>query len=134
MEISKIWIDDDAVNVQTPDGRVGRELFSDYPRLCNAPREALEDFSVDNFGIHWNRLNEDLCFEGFFKEKHENPLYKLFMSLPEINVAALARRLGMGQGEMARYTAGSENPPKEKMEKIVDELKKIGAELLDVSL
>ena len=97
MEIAKIWLTDDAVHIRTADGREAKELFADYARLRNAPREALEDYTADAFGIHWNLLNEDLAFENFFQEKHDNPLYRLFLNYPEINVSAVARRLGISQ-------------------------------------
>lgn len=134
MEVTKVWIKDDAVHIRTADGREAKELFADYSRLRNAPREALEDFTLSPFGIHWNLLNEDLCFDSFFEEKHHTPLYKLFLSFPEINVAALARRLGISQSTMAQYTSGSLQPSKECETAIVSELKKIGSELQHASL
>ncbi len=113
----------------TADGREAKELFSDYARLRNAPREALEDYVSDAFGIHWPQLDEDLAFDNFFQEKHRNPLYHLFLAHPEINVSALARRLGISQSLMAQYVSGGKKPSKERTDVIVGELRKIGAEL-----
>lgn len=129
MEITKIWLTDDAVHIRTADGREAKELFADYARLRNAPREALEDYTADTFGIHWNLLNEDLAFENFFQEKHDNPLYRLFLNHPEINVSAVARRLGISQSLMAQYIGGGKKPSAERANAIVDVLRKIGAEL-----
>lgn len=133
MDITKIWLTDDAVHIRTAEGREAKELFADYARLRNAPREALEDYTSDSFGIHWNQLDEDLSYESFFKEKHENKLYKLFMSFPEINVSALARRLGIQQSLMAQYIGGSKKPSKERQDAILAELRKIGNELMSAS-
>ena len=129
MEISKIWITDTAVHILTADGREAKELFADYARLRNASREDLEDYTVDTFGIHWNTLNEDLSFESFFRVKKSNPLYKLFLAHPEINVSALARRLGISQSLMAQYVSGSKKPSQERIDAIVGELRQIGHEL-----
>ena len=134
MDVTKIWLTDDAVYIRTTDGKEAKELFADYARLKNASREALEDYTSDSFGIHWNQLDEDLSFESFFKEKHENKLYKLFMSFPEINVSALARRLGIQQSLMAQYIGGSKKPSKERQDAILAELRKIGNELMSASI
>lgn len=129
MEVTKIWLTDDAVHIRTADGREAKEQFANYARLKDAPREALEDYTADAFGIHWNLLNEDLAFENFFQEKRETPLYRLFLSHPEINVSALARRLGISQSLMAQYIGGAKKPSAKRIETILGELRKIGAEL-----
>lgn len=134
MEVTKIWLTDDAVHILTADGKEAKELFADYARLRNATRAELEDYTSDAFGIHWNQLNEDLSYECFFKEKHENPLYKLFLTFPEINVSALARRLGIQQSLMAQFIGGSKKPSKERQDAIIAELRKIGSELMAASL
>lgn len=134
IEITKIWLTDEAVHIRTADGRESKELFADYARLRNASKEALEDYTSDAFGIHWNQLNEDLSFECFFQKKKANPLYKLFLSHPEINVSALARRLGISQSLMAQYIGGEKRPSEERANAIVGELHKIGTELLTATL
>lgn len=134
LEVTKIWLTEDAVHIRTADGREAKELFADYARLRNVPRTDLEDFTTDEFGIHWPKLNEDLSFEGFFMKKKDNPLYKLFLTFPEINVSALARRMGISQSLMAQYIGGGKKPSREREQAIVDELKKIGGELMNAAL
>ncbi|MDE7347234.1 MAG: DUF2442 domain-containing protein [Muribaculaceae bacterium] len=65
-DIHRIWIGDDAIWIETTDGRVGCEYFASYSRLHNAGREALEDYTLSYYGIHWPELDEDLSFDGFF--------------------------------------------------------------------
>lgn len=129
MTIKKIWLTENAVHILTEDGREGKELFSNYPRLRNATRHELEDFTADSFGIHWNALNEDLCYEGFFEHKPTNKLSALFTSFPEINVSAFARRLGISQSLMAQYLGGIKTPSPEREAAIFNELRAIGQEL-----
>ena len=38
-----------------------------FPRLQNATIEQRENYELSPFGIHWEELDEDLSFEGFFK-------------------------------------------------------------------
>lgn len=66
-QVDKISITDRAVVVRFKDGTVGKEIFSDYPRLAKATPQDREDFTVSHFGLHWSSLDEDLSFEGFYK-------------------------------------------------------------------
>lgn len=129
MTIEKIWITDTAVWIRTVDGREACEKFSDYPRLKFATRAQRENYSADAFGIHWEEIDEDLSFEDFFRQKSSNTLYELFMAHPEINVSAVARRLGMAQSLLAQYISGTKRPSDERMECIKAEIRQIGAEL-----
>ena len=132
MNIEKIWFTDSAVWIRTDDGREARELFSDYPRLRNASVEALQNYTTDDFGIHWPELDEDLSFEGFFDKRGTTALYKLFMAHPELNVSALARRMGISQSLMAQYISGAKKPSEKRMALIMDTIRAVGKELMAV--
>lgn len=67
LKIDKIWLTDTAIWIQTVDGRKASERFADYPALCNATAAEREAYTCSPYGIHWEKLNEDLCFEGFLK-------------------------------------------------------------------
>ena len=69
MKIEKIWLTENAVWIRTEDGREACELFADYPRLRDASVEQLVNYDYDDFGIHWEDLDEDLSFEGFSTNK-----------------------------------------------------------------
>ena len=97
MKIEKVWLTETAVWIRTDEGKEACELFADYPRLRYATKEQLVDFTTDDFGIHWEELDEDLSFEGFFEKQEPTALYQLFMAHPELNVSALARRMGISQ-------------------------------------
>ena len=129
VNIEKVWTTKTAVWIRTADGREMCEQFSDYPRLRCATQAQRENYTRDNFGIHWAEIDEDLNFECFFKQKHTNPLYELFMSHPEINASAVARRMGMSQSLLAQYISGSKTPSDERLEHIKAVIRQIGAEL-----
>lgn len=132
-EVSKVWISDGAVHILTADGREASELIADYPRLRFATEQQLHNYEVDAFGIHWPELNEDLCFESFFRKKTPNSLFLLLMAHPEINAASLARRIGLSQMEMAKAITSSNEPGKELMDQVVSAMRAIGEELIEVS-
>lgn len=46
--------------------RFGRNALQTIPRLRYATKAQREDFEYDNLGIHWEKLDEDLSFEGSF--------------------------------------------------------------------
>lgn len=130
--VEKIWITDSAVWIKTADGREACEKFSDYPRLRYATQQQREKYTADAFGIRWEEIDEDLSYEGFFRSKPTNTLYDLFMSHPEINASAIARRLGMAQSLLAQYISGAKKPSNERLELIKSEIRKIGKELSSI--
>jgi transcriptional regulator with XRE-family HTH domain len=87
---------------------------------------------VSEYGIHWRELDEDLSFEGFFREKKSNPLYDLFIAHPELNASAVARRLGLSQSLFAQYVSGTKKPSKQRFDEIIETIREIGCELMTV--
>ena len=67
--IDKVWIDKEAVYIQTNKGKIYNEHFADYPRLRDASQKQRNNFEYDNIGIHWEEINEDLSFNGFMCKK-----------------------------------------------------------------
>ncbi len=135
VDVQKVWVDDKFVHILTADGIERRERIDNYESLRNATKEQLQDYEVDNIGIHWEQLDEDLSFEGFFMTDNwddKTELYRIFKSVPEINVAGVARRLGIQQSLMAAYIAGTKSPSKERYNQIINELHSIGKVLLEV--
>lgn len=130
--IEKVWLTDTEVWIRTTDGKEAYEKFSDYQRLKFATPKQRENYEVDKFGIRWKELDEDLSFEGFFQEKKSNPLYDLFIAHPELNAAAIARRLGMSQSLFAQYVSGTKKPSKKRFDEIIETIRSIGRELISV--
>lgn len=131
--VDKVWLTDTAVWIRTVDGQEACEMFASYQRLKFATPEQRANFKVDDLGIHWEALDEDLSFEGFFQKKELNPLYDLFITHPELNAAAIARRLGMSQSLFAQYVSGTKKPSKKRFEDIIETIRSIGRELVTVS-
>lgn len=130
--VDKVWLTDTAVWIHTVEGKEACEKFADYQRLKFATPKQRTDFEVDEFGIRWKELDEDLSFEGFFQEKKSTPLYDLFIAHPELNAAAIARRLGMSQSLFAQYVSGTKTPSKKRFEDIIETIRSIGRELIAV--
>ena len=129
ISVDKVWVTDNEVCIRTSDGREAREKFADYPRLRFATQEQRGNFTLSGDGIHWPDIDEDLSFEGFFMEKPSNPLYKLFISHPELNASSIARRMGMSQSLFAQYVSGTKKPSKERLDAIFETVHSVGREL-----
>ena len=132
IDIERIWLTDDAVWIRTKDGREARELFRDFPRLADADKDVLSSFVADEYGISWPDLDEDLSYEGFFDARDVNDLYEFFKSHPELNVSAIARRMGISQSLFAQYISGMKKPSAERFDEILSTIREIGRELMDV--
>lgn len=133
IKIEKVWLTDTEVWIRTTDGAEAYEKFSEFPRLKFATPEQRNNFTLSNEGIHWSDIDEDLSFEGFFRERKSNPLYELFINHPELNASAIARRLGMSQSLFAQYISGTKKPSKERLEEIFEAIRTVGRELCAVS-
>ena len=131
-KIVKIWLTDNEIYIQTADGKTASERFADYPRLKYATAEQRNDYTADDFGIHWERLDEDLGFEGFFQKKNDSLLYRLFMEHPELNASAVARRMGISQSLFAQYISGTKKPSEKRLNEILTTMKEIGKELMAI--
>ena len=131
-KIEKIWLTDDAVWIRTADGREACEKFCDYPRLRYATSEERANYTADDYGLRWEDIDEDLSFEGFFDKQPTTELYKLFMAHPELNVSAIARRMGISQSLMAQYISGKKKASEARLKRILDTVREIGHELIAV--
>lgn len=132
LRIEKVWIASNAVWIRTTDGQEACEYFDDYTRLKYATKDQRENFISDDFGITWPDLDEDLSYEGFFKPKNKTELYRVFIEHPELNVSAIARRMGISQSLFAQYISGLKKPSKERLDSIYATLREIGQELIDI--
>lgn len=134
IKIEKVWLTDTEVWIRTTDGVEAYEKFSEFPRLKFATPEQRNNFTLSDDGIHWEEINEDLSFEGFFRERKLNPLYELFINHPELNASAIARRVGISQSLFAQYISGVKKPSQERLENIMKMIHKVGQELISIQI
>lgn len=58
---------------------------------------------------------------------------KVLLLHPELNLAAVARRMGMKQSLLAAYVCGTKKPSASREEEIKETLRQIGRELIGIS-
>ncbi len=132
IDIEKVWLTDTEVWIRTTDGKEACEKFAEFPRLKFATPEQRADFTLSNDGIHWKEIDEDLSFDGFFRERPSNLLYDVFIAHPELNASAIARRLGMSQSLFAQYISGTKKPSEKRTKEILNTLRQIGHDLTQI--
>lgn len=71
MEISKIWFDNNSIFLETKKGIRKSMPLEWFPKLEKATNEQRLNYELSPFGIHWEQIDEDLSFEGFFEFKKE---------------------------------------------------------------
>lgn len=134
MIITKIWFENDRIYGLTDDGRTLWQSLLYYRHLRYATDEEREQYRIGHFGIHWEKLDEDVSFESFeYDDPEPVGISKFFLSHPEINASAIARRLGIQQSLFAAYINGTKKPSKEREEMILNEIRALGAELQNTS-
>ena len=137
IDIKKVCVDNEFVTIETKQGQVRSVAIADFRLLQNATPTQLQDYEVGKFGIHWEELNEDLSFEGFFTQTPEEltpDIARIFNSFPEINLSAIAKRIGINQSLMAKYKCGILKPSNKRLKEIETALHELGSELLAVNL
>ncbi len=65
-DIKKIGFTAKSIYIETQDGVKKSLAFKYFPRLQQATPKQRANYTLSAFGIHWEELNEDLSFEGFF--------------------------------------------------------------------
>lgn len=130
MKFKRIWFADDRIYGETSEGKIVWQSLLYYKRLRNATPQQRENYEMDDEGIHWEDIDEDVSFESFF---YDNPapqgISLIFLSHPELNAIAIGRRLGISSGLMVQYVNGTKIPSKEQENQIKQEIKNVANEL-----
>ena len=130
MKAKRVWFDGERIYIETDDGRTLWQSILYYQRLKNATEEQRNDYELGYFGIHWEEIDEDISYESF---EYENPepvgISRIFLTHPELNASAVARRLGIQQSLLAQYIRGLKKPSAEREQKILETIREIGTEL-----
>ena len=133
MKLTKIWFEGDRIYGLTDKGESVWQSLLWYRKLRAASEAQRNDYEMDDEGIHWYHLDEDISFESFgYDDREHQGIALVFLSHPELNAAAVAGRLNISQSLMAQYISGLKKPSKEREALILSELKSIGRELANL--
>ena len=124
MKVEKLWFENGRIYVTNDKGETLYQSLKFYPRLLVATDKQRAAYEFEPFGIHWEEIDEDMSYESFYYEdtKEAAPgIQDAFLSHPELNISAVARR------------KGTKTPSPERKKFILDTIHEIGQSLLNVS-
>lgn len=136
MKIMKLWFADNRIYVLTDKGERLYQSLLFYPRLLTASDEQREKYELWDYGIRWDSIDEDMSYESFYYDDTKEPqpgIQNTFLSHPELNISAVARRMGIQQSLLASYIKGTKVPSPERKKLILDTIHEIGQSLLAVN-
>lgn len=136
MKVTKLWFTKERIYVENDSGEVLFQALKFYPRLVLATDEQRSDYELEPFGINWAQIDEDVSYESFYYEdtkEVQKGIQDVFLSHPELNVSAIARRIGIQQSLLASYIKGSKKPSEERKKVLLDTIHEIGNELSRIS-
>jgi len=130
LDVIKLWFSDGKIFVETAEGKRYFQSLLRYPRLMNATDKERGNFNYSWSGIHFPDIDEDISFESFLRENREpSGISRIFLTHPELNASAVARRLNIPQSVLAAYIRGIKKPSQRREKDIINEIKTIGKEL-----
>ena len=130
MKAKRVWFEGERIYIETEDGRTLWQSILYYQRLMNATEDQRNDSELEHFGIHWEEIDEDVSYESFEYDMPEPVgISRIFLTHPELNASAVARRLGIQQSLLAQYIRGLKKPSAEREQMILDAIREIGSEL-----
>lgn len=133
MKITKIWFENNRIYGQTDDGRTLWQSLLYYRRLLSASDKERNEYEINAFGIRWDRLDEDISFESFeYDDPEPTGISKILLSHPELNLEAIANRMGIQQSLLTAYANGTKKPSEECFNEILQTIRSIGCELAAV--
>lgn len=130
-----VWFEGERIYIKTDDRRTLWQSVLYYQRLRNATEEQRGNYELGAFGIHWEDIDEDVSYESFeYDDPEPTGISRLFLTHPEINASAVARRMGIQQSLLAQYIRGLKKPSKEREQAILSTIHEIGQELCALSI
>jgi len=63
--VKKLWFDDERIFLETIDGEIQSQPMRFFPRLRQATDLQRSEWIESHFGLHWEKIDEDVSFESF---------------------------------------------------------------------
>lgn len=135
-DIKRIGFTEKEIVLELNSGVKKHYSLVNIPKLLKANKTQRENYTLSRFGIHWEEVDEDLSFEGFFLEDKpaDNELAILFRQFPEISISKFAERAGISPLMMRHYACGTKKPSEKRKKQIETALHEFGKQLTEVHL
>ncbi len=134
-DIKEVGFEKDTIFLITNDGKKQSMPLRWFPRLNNASKEERNNYTLSPYGIHWEKLNEDLSFSGFFTynkdkiDQEKSEIQKIFAELPFLNLEVFSKEANISPILMRHYACGAKRPSAKRTQDIKAVLHKLGEQL-----
>jgi hypothetical protein len=135
MKIEKLWFENNRIYIINDKNETLFQSLKFYPRLLCATDDQREKYECWEYGIRWDEIDEDMSYESFYFDDTKEPVTGIqdaFLSNPELNISAVARRMGIQQSLLASYIKGTKTPSPDRKKLILDTIHEIGEDLLAI--
>lgn len=136
-EIKNVWFENERIYMLADDDKVYSRPLGAFPILKEASNAQRLKFKICLKGkaLRWDELDEDIHISSFAETKeleYPNEVARVFNQIPELNVSAVARTIGINKSLLASYIYGMKKPSPERTEEIKDAIRKIAQNMLSV--
>ena len=135
MKIEKLWFENNHIYIINDKNETLFQSLKFYPRLLCATDDQREKYECWEYGIRWDEIDEDMSYESFYFDDTKEPVTGIqdaFLSNPELNISAVARRMGIQQSLLASYIKCTKTPSPDRKKLILDTIHDIGEDLLAI--
>ena len=129
--IVKLWFKDGRIYILTNQGNTYSRPLEAFPLLLEATPEQRSHYEIglDGDDIRWDDIDEDIHISSFFvtaEPDTNNPIAIVFKKFPQLNVAEVARTIGINKSLLSRYIYGIKKPSEQRTEQILEAIRQIG--------
>lgn len=137
VKITKVWFEDARICVATDNGKTYGRPLEYFPILKEATDEQREAWKINKFGdaIRWEEIDEDIHLSSFYNTEApdaNNVIGEVFRRFPQLNVSGVARTIGIHKSLLSKYIYGTKKPSEKRTEEILDTLRQIGRDLMQI--
>jgi|TergutMp193P3_1026864.scaffolds.fasta_scaffold50300_1 hypothetical protein len=63
--VKRLWFEDERIYIETMSGEIQSQPLCFFPRLRQADDRQRSQWTESHFGLHWEKMDEDISFESF---------------------------------------------------------------------
>ena len=74
--VNRLWFENNRIFIEIKNGEILSQPMHFFKRLSNATEWQRSQWSESPFGLHWEKIDEDISFESFkWKDNDKLTLY-----------------------------------------------------------
>lgn len=133
-KIQEIWFGNGRIYMRSVSGNIFSRPLEAFPVLKDADNVERQQFYIWGNGeyVRWQSLDEDLSVASFMEIQEPNPdneVAEIFRRCPWLDIAEVAKYIGMPKAVLDRFIYGIWKPKEDVMATIKNGIKSMGSEL-----